>query len=279
MEALKIMPVLDFLYKTVPGRLLLKPLTARGLSKLSGRLMDTGLSKVLIKPFVKSSGIDTSEYDLSQVKSFNTFFYRPVLPGMRPVCEDPDTFIAPCDGLLTAIPIKDDTVLHVKQSEFSVSGLLRSRKLAEKYKDGMCLVFRLCVDNYHRYAYAESGVKSRNRFIEGVLHTVRPVALEERPVFTENCREYCLIKTEKFGTLVQMEVGAMLVGKISNDNMGEGPVKRGAEKGHFEYGGSTIIVLLRRGTAEIREDILQASKEGIETPVKLGEAIGQSTAD
>ena len=129
------------------------------------------------------------------------------------------------------------------------------------------------------YAYAESGVKSRNRFIEGGLHTVRPVALEERPVFTENCREYCLIKTEKFGTLVQMEVGAMLVGKISNDNMGKGPVKRGEEKGHFEYGGSTIIVLLRRGAAEIREDILQASKEGIETPVKLGEAIGQSTAD
>ncbi len=271
------MPVLDFLYKTVPGRLLLKPLTSRGLSKLSGRLMDTGLSKILINPFVKSAGIDTSEYDLSQVKSFNTFFYRPVLQGMRPVCEDPDSLIAPCDGLLTAIPIKDDTVLHVKQSEFSISKLLRSRKLAERYKDGTALVFRLCVDNYHRYSYIESGIKSKNRFIEGVLHTVRPVALAERPVFTENCREYCLIRTERFGTLVQMEVGAMLVGKISNDSLVEGPVKRGAEKGHFEYGGSTIIVLLRQGAAEIREDIMKASADGAETPVRLGEAIGRKS--
>ena len=268
------MPVLDFLYKTVPGRLILKPLTSRGVSKLSGRLMDTGISKILIKPFVKNAGIDVSEYDLSNVKSFNTFFYRPVLPGRRPVCEDPNVLDAPCDGLLTAIPIRDDTVLHVKQSEFSITELLRSRKLAEKYKDGMCLVFRLCVDNYHRYAYVDSGIKSKNRFIEGVLHTVRPVALAERPVFTENCREYCLIKSDVFGTMVQMEVGAMLVGKISNDSLVPGPVKRGEEKGHFEYGGSTIIVLLRKDAAVINEDIMKASAEGIETPVKLGEPIG-----
>jgi phosphatidylserine decarboxylase len=191
------------------------------------------------------------------------------------VCEDPDSLIAPCDGLLTAIPIKDDTVLHVKQSEFSISKLLRSRKLAERYKDGTALVFRLCVDNYHRYSYIESGIKSKNRFIEGVLHTVRPVALAERPVFTENCREYCLIRTERFGTLVQMEVGAMLVGKISNDSLVEGPVKRGAEKGHFEYGGSTIIVLLSADKASLRQDILDCVNSDEEIPVKMGEVIGK----
>ena len=69
----------------------------------------------------------------------------------------------------------------------------------------------------------------------------------------------------------------MLVGKISNDSLVEGPVKRGAEKGHFEYGGSTIIVLLRQGAAEIREDIMKASADGAETPVRLGEAIGRKS--
>ena len=266
------MPVLDFLYKTVPGRLILKPLTSRGVSKLSGRLMDTGISKILIKPFVKNAGIDVSEYDLSNVKSFNTFFYRPVLPGRRPVCEDPNVLAAPCDGLLTAIPIRDDTVLHVKQSEFSITELLRSRKLAEKYKDGMCLVFRLCVDNYHRYAYVDSGVKSENTFIKGKLHTVNPVALDHVPVFHENCREYTVIDGDNIGRHVMMEVGAMLVGKIVNHH-GAGRVKRGAEKGFFMFGGSTVVLLTKKDIVP-DNDILFNTRKGIETLVKLGEQIG-----
>ena len=39
---------LGFLYGTAPGRLLLRLLTARWLSRLAGRFMDSGLSKPLI---------------------------------------------------------------------------------------------------------------------------------------------------------------------------------------------------------------------------------------
>ena len=81
----------------------------------------------------------------------------------------------------------------IKKHETITEIAKQSEKLAERYKDGTALVFRLCVDNYHRYSYIESGIKSKNRFIEGVLHTVRPVALAERPVFTENCSSYTLI--------------------------------------------------------------------------------------
>ena len=270
------MDLLEFLYNTVPGRIILRPLSSRFVTRLSGFLMDTRVSKKLIDSFVKNNNIDTSEYDLSQVKSFNTFFYRPVKEGMRPVNQEADALVAPCDGLLKVCEIKKDTVLSVKQSEFTISELLRSKKLAEKYEGGMCLVFRLCVDNYHRYSYVETGYKSENRVIPGVFHTVRPVALEARPVFIENAREYCLIKTPNLGTVVQMEVGAMLVGKISNDDAMPCEVKRGTEKGHFEYGGSTIIVLLRKDAAVINEEIVISSLEGIETPVKLGERIGTS---
>lgn len=270
------MGALDFLYKTIPGRIVLKPLSSRWLSSLSGFLMDTRASKLLIKSFAKNNGIDTSQYDLSGVKSFNTFFYRPIKEGLRPVCEDKDALVAPCDGLLKVCRIEDDTVISVKQSEFTITELLRSKKLAAKYKDGLCLVFRLCVDNYHRYSYVETGYKSSDRVIPGVYHTVRPVALAERPVFVENSRQYCLIKTPNLGTVVQMEVGAMLVGKICNDHSDPCDVKRGEEKGHFEYGGSTIIVLLRKDAAEINKDIINASLEDEETPVKLGERIGTS---
>ena len=147
-------------------------------------------------------------------------------------------------------------------------------KLAERYEGGYALVYRLCVDNYHRYCYAESGMKSRNRFIPGVLHTVRPIALENRPVFIENCREYTCIKTDRFGILTQMEVGAMLVGRIKNHLAAKGPVKRGSEKGTFLYGGSTIIVLVEPGKLTVDDHILESSKVGREYPVLFGQRIG-----
>ena len=68
----------------------------------------------------------------------------------------------------------------------------------------------------------------------------------------------------------------MLVGRIVNNDPGPGRVRRGEEKGRFEYGGSTVLLLLQKDAAALREDILSASEKGEETPVKLGERIGVS---
>ena len=48
---------LRFLYHTPLGRLLLRPLCARPLSRLCGRFLDSPLSKPLIRPFVRRNGI------------------------------------------------------------------------------------------------------------------------------------------------------------------------------------------------------------------------------
>ena len=186
---------------------------------------------------------------------------------------EPSKLCCPCDGLLSVWNISDDTVIPVKQSEFTVSSLLKDKKLAAEYDGGLCLVFRLCVDNYHRYAYADSGKKGPNIFIPGVLHTVRPIALESRPVFVENCREYTLIESPVFGKLVQMEVGAMLVGRIVNLE-GKGMAERGKEKGFFEYGGSTIILLVKKDMVKLNQELINNSQAGIESPVKMGQVIG-----
>lgn len=265
---------LDWLYHSIGGRCCLKVLTARPLSRLAGALLDTGASRVLIRPFVRRGAIDLTDYDLSDIHSFNQFFCRPLRSGARPVCTEPEALISPCDGLLTVVPLESDTVLPVKQSAFTLRDLLRSEGLARRYEGGTCLIFRLRVDHYHRYAYIESGDKSPDRFIPGRLHTVRPVALSARPVFTENCRSYCLIKTAVAGTVLQMEVGAMLVGRICNDQPGAAYVSRGEEKGHFAYGGSTVIVLTQADRVRIDEKILASSAEGAETPVVMGQKIG-----
>lgn len=197
---------------------------------------------------------------------------------LRPVDMDPSHLSAPCDGLLSVWKIQRDTVLPVKQSHYTISSLLRDSRLAARYEGGYCFVFRLCVNHYHRYSYVDSGRKSPTRRIEGVLHTVRPVALREFPVFTENSREYTLIQSPALGTLLQMEVGAMLVGRIVNhDNACL--VHRGQEKGLFQYGGSTIIVLAEKDAVSVRHDLLEHSKMGVETPVKMGECIAFEKLD
>ena len=267
------MDSLTFLYKTVCGRLFLKLLSTRAVSKLSGVFLDSRLSSFLINSFARKNNIVLDDYELEGIKSFNKFFRRKIKAGKRVFDTEPEHLCAPCDGLLSVWNIQKDTVIPVKQSAYTVERLLRDTQLASEYEDGLCLVFRLCVNHYHRYAYVDSGKKGANIFIPGVLHTVRPIALETLPVFTENCREYTVIENPVFGKLVQMEVGAMLVGRIVNLE-GEGTAIRGKEKGFFEYGGSTIIVLLKKDSAKIKDEILSNSIAGIETPVKMGEQIG-----
>ena len=268
------MSILEYLYKTKSGRVLLRPLVSKPVSDLSGFVLDSSVSKLLIGPFVKNNKINTSEYRLDGINSFNDFFCRRIKPGRRVVDMEKTSLVAPCDGLLSVNKISSGSILSVKQSKFTVSRLLRDRRLAASFNDGYALVFRLCVDNYHRYIYFDSGKKYSNRKVSGIYHTVRPVALEEYPVFIENSREYCVIDSENFGRCVQMEVGAMLVGRIVNKDKRTKKVRRGAEKGHFEYGGSTIILLVPKNKVNLRDDILKRLNSNHEIPVKMGEVIG-----
>ncbi len=265
------MDTLQFLYHTLPGRLLLKPLTAPGLSRFAGYLLDQSVSKVLIPGFIRNNHIDMDEYEDVSYHSFNDFFCRKIRPELRPIDSAPDHLTAPCDGLLSIYQVSDDLVIPVKQSRYTISSLLHSSRLARQYDGGWCMVFRLCVDHYHRYCYPDSGIRSREVKINGVLHTVRPVALEAFPVFSENTREYCLLKSDYFGTLAQMEVGAMLVGRIHN-HKGHRHVLRGQEKGYFQYGGSTIILLVQKDKILLKESLENA----LEVPVHMGEMIART---
>ncbi len=268
MEALKL------LYCTVPGRLLLKVLTWPALSRAAGRFLDSGLSRPLIPLFIRKAHIDLADFEPVEYRCFNDCFTRKILPGKRAWDPDPAAFTAPCDGKLTVWPVHEGLVLPVKQSLYSIERLLGDAELARRFEDGWCFVYRLCVEDYHRYAYVESEQKEPDRFLPGILHTVRPIALENVPVFTENSRSMTVLHTEDRGTMVQMEVGAMLVGRISNHEPGAAAVEKGAEKGMFLYGGSTVLVLAEKGVVQPDQRFLQASAAGREVPVRMGERVG-----
>ncbi len=264
---------LYFLYRTVTGRIMLKFLTLRSVSKIAGIYMESAASANLINGFIKKNNIDMSEYIGEDYRCFNDFFTRRIKKKLRPIDKDPSRLIAPCDGLLSAYHIHDGLVIPIKQSEYSIEDLVQNKRVSDMYQNGTCLVFRLCVNHYHRYCYPDNGKKSINIHIDGILHTVRPIALRSRPVFTQNSREYTLIKTENFGTIMMMEIGAMLVGKIHNHH-GRAGVERGEEKGYFKYGGSTIVLLIKNNKAVFDESLFESTDNNMETPVKIGEVIG-----
>ena len=67
-----------------------------------------------------------------------------------------------------------------------------------------------------------------------------------------------------------------MVGRIVNYQDGPCQVVRGAEKGRFEFGGSTVVLLLEPGRVEISKDLLANTQEGYETLVRMGEVIGRN---
>ena len=262
-----------FLYGCAFGRLILKLLTGRWLSKLAGHFLDSRLSARLSKGFIEKNGIDITEYEKDKFDSFNDCFTRKIKGGARPFDTAPEALCSPCDGLLSVYDIDGSSVIPVKQSAYTINDLLDGDEAAKKFSGGICLVIRLCVDNYHRYAYIDSGVKEKNIFIKGKLHTVRPIALEKYPVFVRNCREWTLMHTENFGDVAEIEVGALLVGKIKNHD-GEGSFIRGSEKGMFLYGGSTVVLLFEADKISLDEKYDSCKGGATEIPVKMGERIG-----
>ena len=260
------------LYHTHIGRFILKCLTWPPISQAAGRFLDSGIYRHLIQPFIQMNSLDMTDVLEEEWPSFNAFFVRHLKTGSRPVDMDPEAFIAPCDGLLSVYSLEQDGLFEVKDSLYTVEELLQNRRLAEEFKGGSCLIFRLTPSHYHRYCYPDSGRKTRNVFIPGVLHTVQPVAVEAVPVFHQNCREFTLLRTDHFGPMIFMEVGAMLVGRICNYDSEAGKITRGREKGRFEFGGSTIILLLKKEIS-LRTEILEASASGEEYPVKMGERL------
>ena len=265
--------VLSFLYGTKTGRILLKPMTLPLPSVMAGAFLSTKASKIFIKPFIKNNNIDMSQFEDRDYKNYNEFFARKIKPDSRTVDFSPSSLISPCDSKLTALRISSGLRFTLKHTLYSVASLLKEDTLAKEYSGGYALIFRLTVDDYHRYCYIDDGFKGENVKIKGKFHTVMPIANDYFPIYKENSREYSILHSTNFGDVVMMEVGAMMVGRIVNHH-DCAEVKRGEEKGYFQFGGSTIVLLFKENTIEPDSDILENSLNGIETVVKYGEKIG-----
>lgn len=248
-------------------------------SRIYGLYCSSKLSKKKIPKFIDKFDIDTDylEKEIGEFKNFNDFFARKLLDKARPINLNSDILISPGDGRLLAYEnINMDNIVQVKGFTYSLRELISNDLVAKEFEGGTCLILRLCPTDYHRFHFIDDGVCGPSQKIKGAYYSVNPIALEKVPnLFCKNKREWSIFKSENFGNIITMEVGATCVGTIIQTYIPNAKVKKGEEKGFFKFGGSTTILFFKKDTIKIDNDIINETKKGFESLVTMGETIGK----
>ena len=267
---------LSFLYNTLIGRILLKFIFAnRWYSKLNSLYQKSKFSKNKIKNFIKEYKIKMDDYKkIEEYISFEDFFVRKrdVKKDINQEVYNKENLIAIADSKLKIVFLDENCIFEVKHCKYNLKNFILDKKIYNDFRNGICLIYRLTIDDYHRYVFLDNGFLKKEYHIKGKLHTVQPISHKYK-TYINNSREVNILSTENFGDVIQVEVGAMLVGKINNNRIKK--FSRLDEKGYFDFGGSTIVQIFKNNVISIDEDILHNSKNNIETKVKIGMIIGK----
>lgn len=263
-----------FFYQTVTGRTLLKVIQKTHLMALAAGFLRTPFSCVLIPWYIHQNQLDMKPFHGQHYLSFAGFFARKKADCA--VEQDPNVFISPCDGLLTVYPISQNLRILMKGSRYRLKDLISDPEIAQSLHGGYCFVFRLQAKDYHHFCCFDDAALSTTIYIPGQLHSVQPIACDTVPVFRLNRRWWSVLDTAHFGTAVQIEVGAMLVGGVRFARE-QGRFRRGEEMGNFELAGSTIVLLVSesvRKRLHLYEPFVASLGGYKEVPVRMGQGIG-----
>ncbi|MDO8064077.1 phosphatidylserine decarboxylase [Candidatus Phytoplasma bonamiae] len=264
-----------FLYQDIHKkwwkRFLLRIFISRLFSKIFSFYFNSIFSRIHIKNIIIKHQINTSLFTKNSFKSYNDFFIR----TYKKINFDASrsAFISPGEGQIRIFNINAESIFNIKNTSYHLNDLLKNDYLVQKYLHGFLVMLRLQIFDYHRYIFVDQGIQDEKHVkIKGRLHTVNPIAFKYFNVFFENSREYTILKTFNFGDIIQIEVGALLVGQINNHPIHS--FQKGEEKGFFSFGGSAIVLLIESNKIKFNQLILNNSQVGLETKVNIGETIG-----
>ena len=274
----------NWAYETRVGNFLTRSFfSRRWLSVLMGAYEDSKMSISQIAPFIQSYGINMNEFVAKEYHSFNDFFIRQFRASVRTFTGGETTFSAGSEARYIAFEdLEASQTFTVKGFHIDLKELFKDQEIANRYLGGTLMIARLCPVDYHRFHFPVSGQISKHYRVAGALHSVNPVVFKSVPeVFFANVREIAILETENFGSVAMIEVGALGVGKIvqsAYSNRSALPYKfdKGQEKGYFLFGGSTVIWLIEKGKITLSPDLIEYSRQGIETWIPLGSPLGET---
>jgi phosphatidylserine decarboxylase len=237
-----------------------------------GKFMDSPESAKIIEEWLADNSLKNEDFVLPEegFKSFNEFFTRDLKPGTRPIDDatDESILVSPADGIINMIAneLKLDTEIPTKgRMTMSLNSLLDNSIYAEKFIGGSALAIFLMPDNYHHYhspttgKIVESNESVGNRLfgMPDMLDMINNGNLaynKDYSVFEDFKHGYFIIETKKYGLIAMVPIGLQTVGsvvfendykKVNNNNPQQ--IQKGEKLGHFEYGGSTILLIFEKG--------------------------------
>lgn len=242
----------------------------------------------LVDTVTRRFGVNLGEAAITDPRAyptFNAFFTRALKPDARVPDADPDALLMPADGRISQCgAIHGGRIFQAKGQSFTAAELLGDADAAAPFADGLFATVYLAPKDYHRVHMPWSGSLLETVHVPGRLFSVGPDAVRDVPrLFARNERLVCHFATD-FGPMAVVMVGALLVSGVETvwsgeeiprygdavtvkDYRGEGIViGRFEEMARFNYG-STVIVLLPAGVAELAADL------AAETPVRLGQRL------
>lgn len=238
-----------------------------------GRMMKKPGSKSKIAPFIRRFNVDESEFLKEDFQSFNDFFIRKLKPEARPIAKS--DFVCPADARYRFFQnIRAADGFYVKGQKFDLTSLIGDKELAKRYENGSMMIARLCPFDYHRFHFAHDSVPTAAEWINGYLYSVNPIALKKDiSIFTQNKRRLTVCKSDR-GDSLYIEIGATNVGSIVETYTPELPVKKGDEKGYFEFGASSLILLFEPDMIAFDSDLIELSKGEHEIRCLMGQSMG-----
>ena len=246
--------------------------------------------------FVKDYNISILEYIVPNIKSsktlgfksFNDFFIRPLKRGFREnkypkYFKNKSSLIAFADARYLGFGkwTSKDRV-PVKGHQVKVMEILGKRGLEYKdiFEGGPMVIARLAPVDYHRFHFPAGGKIVATWDEGGPLYSVSPLALSRKTdILFTNKRRITIVDSPTFGHLAYVEVGATGVGAmIDTFKTKRGKkFKKGDEKGYFEFGGSTIVLLGDiSGKWKPDSDLLKLTKKGMELFIEYGDSLGKT---
>jgi phosphatidylserine decarboxylase len=241
------------------------------------RYQNTRRSARKIEPFVRKHGIDMSEFQPGPYKTYAEFFERAFRPGVRTFPEQPGSMGAFGEARYFGWDKLDlSQQFPIKGHSLSPEHLLGNKERAKRFEGGPVILARLSPVDYHHLHFPDDGTTLEHERLGHRLWTVNQNALRNQPnILFRNERNVHILQTTNFGILGFAEIGALSVGRIVNVHPLDKPFNRGMEKSVFRFGGSAVALFGEHGRWRPSEDIMQKTREGIETYVRLGEPIAE----
>lgn len=254
----------------------------RHLANVRRNLMISAKSKQRIAKWVENPRINIDDYVVPEggFASFNDFFVRDLKQPRHVTRPDNDAIVvspADCLVMMMGVDFTDSSLITTKVGQnLKVDQLLGYSKYADKFIGGTGLRCILTPTDYHHYHAPVNGeiVESRET-VDGVLYggVPGPKAVDN---ITNFQRGYYIYKTKEFGYVAMIPVGLATIGSVvfeekfqHIDDDKPVTITKGEKVGHFEYGGSLVMMLFEPDKFEMLS-VEQGSRIG-ELRHSLGE--------